>query len=94
MVAFISCSIALSSKSSIMSLVSYAWFGLGASFGPVVLFALYSKSTTRAGVIAGLITGCTSAAIWPLLPLPFEIPSMVPSFLLSTLAIKLFSTKP
>ncbi len=92
-VAFISCSIALTSKGSIMSLVSYAWFGLGASFGPVVLFSLYSKSTTRAGVIAGLITGCTSAAIWPLLPLPFEIPSMVPSFLLSVLAIRLFSLR-
>ena len=92
-VALLSCIIALTSTGSIMGLVSYAWFGLGASFGPVVLFSLYSKSTTASGAAAGLITGCASAAIWPLIPFPIQLPSMIPGFILSCIAIKLFSRK-
>jgi sodium/proline symporter len=93
LVAVLSCIIALSSKSSIGALVSYAWFGLGASFGPVVLFALFSKSTTKAGALAGLVTGMVSAAVWPLIPFPIEMPTMIPAFLLSVIAIKIFSLR-
>lgn len=92
-VAFISCIIAITSQSSIGGLVSYAWFGLGASFAPVVLFALYSKTANRVGAAAGLFTGCISAAIWPLIPCPIEIPSMIPAFILSCIAIKVFSMR-
>jgi sodium/proline symporter len=92
-IAFLSCIIALNSTSSIMSLVSYAWFGLGASFGPLVLFSLYSKSVSRLGAAAGLITGALSAAIWPFIPFPIPLPSMIPAFILSSIAIKLLSIK-
>ena len=74
-----------------MSLVSYAWFGLGASFGPLVLFSLYSKTVTRNGAIAGLLTGCVSAAVWPFIPFPITLPSMIPAFILSVLTIFIVS---
>ena len=90
-IAIVACVIALFSKSSIMGLVSYSWFGLGASFSPLVLFALFSKKTSKTGAAAGLITGCTVAALWPLIPLPFDLPSMIPAFLASVFAIKLLS---
>jgi len=91
LVAAISCMIAITSSTSIMSLVSYAWFGLGASFGPLVLFSLYSKTATCNGAIAGLVTGCLSAAVWPFIPFPIILPSMIPAFILSVLAIFIVS---
>ena len=48
----------------IFAVVSYAWSGLGSSFGPALLLTLWWKKTTRLGVISGLITGFTSTIIW------------------------------
>jgi sodium/proline symporter len=90
-IALISSLIALTFQTSIMSFVSYSWFGLGASFAPLVLFSLYSKNTTQSGAIAGLITGCLSAAFWPIIPFPIALPSMIPAFILSVLAIFIIS---
>ena len=56
--------IALSSDKLIFSMVSYAWAGLGSSFGPLILLILTWKKVTWQGVIAGLITGFTSTVIW------------------------------
>ncbi|MCH9812140.1 sodium/proline symporter [bacterium] len=88
-VAGIACTIALLSGQSIMTLVSYSWFGLGASFTPIVLFSLFGKNVTKTGAAAGLITGCVIAAIWPLFPFAAACPSMIPAFLLSCLMIRL-----
>lgn len=49
--------IALDENSIIFTLVSFAWAGFGATFGPLVLFSLFWKRTTRAGAIAGMIGG-------------------------------------
>ena len=49
--------IALDENSIIFTLVSFAWAGFGATFGPPVLFSLFWKCTTRAGAIAGMIGG-------------------------------------
>jgi len=56
--------IALFSKQLIFSLVSYAWSGLGASFGPALLLLLKWKRTTKQGVLAGMITGSAITIIW------------------------------
>ncbi len=56
--------IAITSKKLIFSLVSYAWAGLGSSFGPALLLLLKWKKTTAQGVIAGMITGAVSTIIW------------------------------
>lgn len=50
--------------SSIFSLVEYAWSGLGASFGPLVLASLYSKAVNKYGAAAGIMSGGVAAALW------------------------------
>ncbi len=60
--------IAATSDKLIFTLVSYAWSGLGASFGPALLLMLRWKKTTGAGVIAGMLTGTISTVIWASIP--------------------------
>ena len=48
----------------IFSFVLYAWSGLGAAFGPVVLCLLYSRKTTYAGVVAGMLAGFAASIVW------------------------------
>ena len=52
------------SGKTIFGVVSYAWSGLGASFGPVLILTLWWKRITRTGVISGLITGAVVTIIW------------------------------
>lgn len=94
LVAAISLSIAFMKSATIMEVVHYAWNGLGSSFGPLMLMALYSKRTNRFGAIAGILTGGLIAAFWPLInPLLTEVkvPSMLPGFFLGLLAIRVTS---
>ena len=56
--------IALTSDKLIFSMVSYAWAGLGSSFGPAILLMLTWKKVTYQGVIAGLATGFVSTVVW------------------------------
>ncbi len=48
----------------VFSMVSYAWSGLGASFGPLLVLVLYWKGITRNGAVAGMVTGALSTVIW------------------------------
>lgn len=77
-------------SATIMSIVEYAWSGLGSAFGPLVMVALYSKSVNRYGAIAGITVGGIVAAIWPMInPLVLSIPivPMIPGFFLNLLTI-------
>ncbi|MEN8229015.1 MAG: sodium/proline symporter [Bacteroidota bacterium] len=56
--------IALTSDKLIFAMVSYAWAGLGSSFGPLILLLLTWKKVTYQGVIAGLITGFVTTVVW------------------------------
>jgi sodium/proline symporter len=56
--------IALTSDKLIFSMVSYAWAGLGSSFGPLVLLMLTWKKVTWQGTIAGLVTGFVTTVVW------------------------------
>jgi sodium/proline symporter len=49
---------------TIFGVVSYAWSGLGSSFGPAIILTLWWNGTTRRGVIAGILTGAISTIIW------------------------------
>lgn len=60
--------LAVLSDDLIFALVSYAWSGLGASFGPALLMTLYWKKTTGRGVLFGMITGAVSTVIWTNIP--------------------------
>lgn len=79
--------------STIYSLVLYAWSGLGSAFGPLLVFSLYSKNTNKYGAWAGIIAGGILSAIWPLFNrhLSVDVPTLVPGFLFSSLAIYLVS---
>lgn len=61
--------IALNPDSSIMGLVSNAWAGLGAAFGPIVLLSLFWKRTNLQGAIAGILSGALTVIVWDYIPL-------------------------
>lgn len=72
--------------SSILDLVSYAWAGFGAAFGPIVLLSLFWRKLTATGAIAGMVTGAVTVVIWGniegLAGVMYEI---VPGFVLNLL---------
>ncbi len=73
-------------NSYIFQIVSYAWAGFGACFGPVMLLSLYWKRMTLRGAYAGIITGGATVLIWKHFAW-FGLYELVPGFLLATLAI-------
>ena len=87
--------IALDENSIIFKVVSFAWAGFGATFGPIMLFSLFWKKTTREGAIAGMLTGAGMVFIWKLLLKPiggvFGIYELLPAFILSCIAIVVVS---
>lgn len=93
--------IALDEESVIFDVVSFAWAGFGATFGPIILFSLFWKRTTRAGAIAGMVTGGSMVFIWNKLISRlggvFAIYELFPAFVLSCTVIvivSLLSKKP
>lgn len=87
--------IALDENSIIFQVVSFAWAGFGATFGPIMLFSLLWKKTTRSAAIAGMLTGGGMVFIWKLLLKPiggvFGIYELFPAFVLSCIVIVVFS---
>ena len=94
-IAIIGTFIALDENSVIFSIVSFAWAGFGATFGPLMLFSLFWKRTTREGAIAGMLSGAAMVFIWKLLISPlggiFGIYELLPSFIVSALVIFIVS---
>ena len=90
-VAVIAFLIALDPESSIMGLVSNAWAGFGAAFGPVVLLALFWKRSNLAGAISGMSIGALTIIVWEYIPLiggqtlakATQLYSLVPGFFLA-----------
>ncbi len=87
--------IALDEKSIIFSIVSFAWAGFGATFGPIMLFSLFYKRTTKQGAIAGMISGGVMVFVWKLviskLGGVFAIYELLPAFIISSAVILLVS---
>ena len=94
-VAIIAAIIATNPNNTVLDLVENAWAGFGATFGPIVLFSLFWKRTTKKGAIAGMITGGVSVIIWRKLGVAlggiFSLYEIVPGFLLSALVIYIVS---
>ncbi|EED30456.1 sodium/proline symporter [gamma proteobacterium NOR5-3] len=85
--------LAFDRSASILSLVSNAWAGFGAAFGPIILLSLFWKRFTRNGALAGMITGAVTVLIWIYAPLEIDgqplsayLYEIIPGFLLSSLA--------
>ena len=82
--------IAMNPNSFILEMVSYAWAGFGASFGPAVLMSLFWRRTTRNGIPAGITVGGLTVLIWKQFAL-WGLYEIIPGFALSLLAIYIVS---
>ena len=87
--------IARDPNSSIFGIVSFAWAGFGASFGPLVICALFWKRTTFPGALAGMVAGGVSVFVWKYLIAPmggvFGIYELLPAFLVGIVVIVVVS---
>ncbi|MBQ8575297.1 MAG: sodium/proline symporter PutP [Clostridia bacterium] len=94
-IALIAIVIALDEDSVIFQIVSFAWAGFGATFGPLMLFSLFWKRTTRAGAVAGMVSGAAMVFIWKLaiskLGGVFGIYELLPAFIFSSIVIVVVS---
>ena len=63
-VALIAIALAANPENRVLGLVSYAWAGFGAAFGPVVLFSVMWSRMTRNGALAGMIIGALTVIVW------------------------------
>ena len=94
-IAIIAVLLALDKDSVIFELVSFAWAGFGATFGPLMLFSLFWKRTNKAGAIAGMISGGIMVFVWKLgisrLGGIFKIYELLPAFIISCIFIVVVS---
>ena len=97
-VALVAIFLAYDRDSSILSLVSNAWAGFGAAFGPLILFSLFWKRMTLISAISGMLVGAVTVLLWIYLPITVDGQSLsawlyeiVPGFVLSSLTIVIIS---
>ena len=87
--------IALDEKSVIFQIVSFAWAGFGATFGPLMLFSLFWKRVNKPGAIAGMVSGAAMVFLWKLviskLGGVFAIYELLPAFIVSSIVIVVVS---
>ena len=87
--------IAIDENSIIFQVVSYAWAGFGAAFGPLMLLSLYWKRTNLPGAVAGMLTGAIGVVVWHELIKPlggiFGVYELLPCFFLSLIVIVIVS---
>ena len=92
LVALLAIVLARDPESRVLGLVSYAWAGFGAAFGPVVILSLVWRRMTRDGALAGMLTGAITVIAWKqLYAATTGLYEMVPGFVLATLAIVVVS---
>ena len=91
LIALVGVVIAWNEESVIFTIVSFAWAGFGATFGPIMLFSLFWKRVNRAGAVAGMISGGVMVFVWKLVLSPlggvFAIYELFPAFVISSIVI-------
>lgn len=90
LIAIVAILIASNPDSKVLGLVSYAWAGFGAAFGPVVILSLVWKGMTRNGALAGMVVGALTVVLWKEF-VGLGLYEIIPGFILATLAIVVFS---
>ena len=94
-VAILAVVIAWNPNSSVFNIVSFAWAGFGAVFGPVIIMSLYWKRTNTVGAIAGMVSGAAMVFIWKFAVRPlggaFDLYELAPAFAVSLIFIVIFS---
>ena len=94
-IAIVAVFLAADPSSSVFKIVSFAWAGFGATFGPAVLFALFWKRSNRQGILAGLVVGGVMVFVWKFVIAKlggmFAIYELLPAFLCACVAIVVVS---
>jgi len=91
-IAIVALVIASDRDSRVLDLVSYAWAGFGASFGPVIVFSLFWRKMTAAAAIIGMLLGAVTVVMWSNLSGGlFDLYEIVPGFLIASVAIIVIS---
>nr|WP_046176043.1 sodium/proline symporter PutP [Domibacillus indicus] len=91
-ISIIGLALAWEKNETILELVSYAWAGFGAAFGPAILLSLYWKRMTKWGALAGMIIGAVTVIVWSKIPaLADLLYELIPGFALSLAAIVVVS---
>lgn len=95
LVSIIAAFLARDPSSSVFRVVSFAWAGFGAAFGPVVLFALFWRRSNRWGALAGMVSGGIMVFVWKYCIAPmggvWNIYELLPAFVVSSLCIAVVS---
>ena len=87
-IALLAMAIASDRETRVLDLVSYAWAGFGAAFGPVIMFSLFWRSMTAASAIAGMIVGAVTVVVWSNMSGGlFDLYEIVPGFALASVII-------
>ncbi|MBP1969091.1 sodium/proline symporter [Virgibacillus natechei] len=96
-ISFVAMIFAWQQNETILGLVSFAWAGFGAAFGPVIILALYWKKFTGAGALWGMIVGAVTVFVWGTSNLSSYLYEIVPGFLLCLIVgvvVSLMTYKP
>lgn len=92
-IAIVATILGLNPDSKVLELVSYAWAGFGAAFGPALILSLFWSKMNRNGAIAGIIVGGATVVIWGNISGGlFDVYEIVPGFIFATIAILIVST--
>jgi sodium/proline symporter len=92
LIAVLALIIASDRQSGVLDLVSYAWAGFGAAFGPVILFSLFWRKMTPLSAIIGMLLGAITVVVWSNLNGGlFDLYEIIPGFILASLAIVVVS---
>ena len=86
-IAVLAISLAMNPESKVLGLVSYAWAGFGAAFGPLILLSLFWKRMTLNGALVGMIVGALTVIIWKNTMSAVGLYEIVPGFILSFISI-------
>ena len=94
-IAIIAVFLATDPNSSVFTIVSFAWAGFGATFGPAVLAAIFWKRSNRQGILAGLVAGGVMVFVWKFMIRPmggmWGIYELLPAFIVACIAIVVVS---
>lgn len=90
LIALIAIALAANPENRVLGLVSYAWAGFGAAFGPVVLFGVCWKRMTRNGALAGMVVGALTVLLWKSYGYT-DLYEIIPGFAFASIAIVVFS---
>ncbi|WP_312642744.1 sodium/proline symporter PutP [Hydrogenoanaerobacterium sp.] len=95
LIAVVAALFAMNPNSSVFQIVSFAWAGFGATFGPLIIFSLYWRRINLPGAIAGMVGGGVTVVIWKVLISKlggiFSVYELLPAFIVSCLCIYVVS---